>query len=56
MKPNNANWIITGAGWYAEDNEYVLFVIGPNDDVWTIPTDEATVKTLQDAGMPEQNG
>lgn len=54
MKPVNANWVATGAGYYAEDRQWVIFMAGPDDQSWVVPTDQATVYTLWAAGMPSQ--
>lgn len=50
--PVNANWVILGCGWHADDQCCVLHVVGPDDQQWVVPTDEATVNALQAAGLP----
>lgn len=51
MATLSKDWVITGCGWYDPDKCYVLEVTSPDGQQWVIPTDEATVKALQNAGL-----
>ena len=46
------NYIITKAGFYILDNQWGIFA-NINDESWFIPTDEATCRALNAAGVPK---